>query len=184
MKKAILGTAVAAALGLASVAASAAPISSLTVTVGDFNMNTPVVIGDGVNDWSGTLPMGTSGLLIDNAFNFNNLFGFVDILALNSGLSGDDATGLDLSNFAVDYNGTVIGQAPDAGTLVQNFDPVAGTFSADWQALIVGGPFNGNTGYWHMEGTYSAVPIPAAAWLLGSGLLGLVTVGRRKKAAA
>ncbi len=182
MKKAILGTAVAAALGLASVAASAAPISSLTVTFGDFNMNTPVVT-DGVNEWSGTLPMGTSGLLIDNAFNFNNLFGFVDILALNSGLSGDDATGLDLSNFAVDYNGTVIGQAPDAGTLVENFDPVAGTFSADWQALIVGGPFNGNTGYWHMEGTYSTVPIPAAAWLLGSGLLGLVTFGRRKAAA-
>jgi hypothetical protein len=29
----------------------------------------------------------------------------------------------------------------------------------------------------------SAVPIPAAAWLLGSGLLGLAGVGRRKRAA-
>ena len=31
-------------------------------------------------------------------------------------------------------------------------------------------------------GTVSAVPIPAAAWLFGSGLLGLVGIARRKKA--
>lgn len=31
-------------------------------------------------------------------------------------------------------------------------------------------------------GSVSAVPVPAAAWLMGSGLLGLVGVARRKKA--
>ncbi len=31
-------------------------------------------------------------------------------------------------------------------------------------------------------GTVSAVPVPAAVWLFGSGLLGLVGIGRRKKA--
>lgn len=34
-----------------------------------------------------------------------------------------------------------------------------------------------------LEVTISAVPIPAAAWLFGSGLLGLIGVVRRKKAA-
>ena len=34
----------------------------------------------------------------------------------------------------------------------------------------------------HLEGTISAVPIPAAAWLFSSGLLGLIGMARRKKA--
>ena len=33
------------------------------------------------------------------------------------------------------------------------------------------------------NGTVSAVPVPAAAWLMGSGLLGLVGVARRRKQA-
>jgi hypothetical protein len=32
------------------------------------------------------------------------------------------------------------------------------------------------------DGDVSAVPIPATAWLFGSGLLGLVGIARRKKA--
>ncbi|VAW68716.1 hypothetical protein MNBD_GAMMA09-1861 [hydrothermal vent metagenome] len=33
----------------------------------------------------------------------------------------------------------------------------------------------------HLEGTISSVPIPAAVWLFGSGLLGLAGVARRRK---
>ena len=46
--------------------------------------------------------------------------------------------------------------------------------------------FSGN--YWNFEGTWhtyeevSAVPVPAAAWLFGSGLIGLVGLARRKAA--
>jgi hypothetical protein len=58
-----------------------------------------------------------------------------------------------------------------------------GNFTASWSALVVGGPFNGVTGNWTITGVVSAVPVPAAAWLFGSGLLGLVGVARRRRAA-
>lgn len=45
--------------------------------------------------------------------------------------------------------------------------------------------FTGWTAQWHQQGsgTYTAVPVPAAVWLFGSGLLGLVGIARRKKKA-
>ena len=47
--------------------------------------------------------------------------------------------------------------------------------------------FAGWTAQWHLQGNNSlvytaAVPIPAAVWLFGSGVLGLVGFARRKKA--
>lgn len=43
-------------------------------------------------------------------------------------------------------------------------------------------PGEGTDYYLHLEGTVEAVPIPAAAWLFGSGVVGLLGVARRKKA--
>jgi len=42
-----------------------------------------------------------------------------------------------------------------------------------------GNTFNDGTGSWNV----SPVPVPAAVWLFGSGLLGLIGIARRKKAA-
>ena len=47
-------------------------------------------------------------------------------------------------------------------------------FAAD--VICISGSCNGETG------NIGAVPVPAAAWLFGSGLLGLIGVARRKKA--
>ena len=47
-----------------------------------------------------------------------------------------------------------------------------------------GGPFANFNANFNLKGiTPNAVPVPAAVWLLGSGLLGLVGVARRKKTA-
>ena len=44
---------------------------------------------------------------------------------------------------------------------------------------FVDGPFAGKEGSMNLQG--AAIPVPAAVWLFGSGLVGLVGVARRKK---
>jgi hypothetical protein len=95
---------------------------------------------------------------------------------------------VDLSSWAVLWNGSVFDQGPGGtasdGTnyidvVDASYDPVTKRYSVSWANRIAGGPFNGFQGYWHIEGTH-VVPVPAAAWLFGSGLLGLAGLARRK----
>lgn len=95
---------------------------------------------------------------------------------------------VDLSSWEVYWNGSAFQQGPrpaNTGPFVAatgTLDMVTMHYELDWASQIKQGPFNGVTGYWHLEGTYSAVPVPAAFWLFGSGLLGLVGVARRRVA--
>ena len=56
-------------------------------------------------------------------------------------------------------------------------------FTLDYSAHVPLDDPNGFAGVpWriHLEGVVSAVPVPAAVWLFGSGLLGLIGFARRK----
>jgi hypothetical protein len=68
------------------------------------------------------------------------------------------------------------------------FDGNNFTLDYSWNAIDHNGgnPFGplGVTEYnLHLAGTVSAIPVPAAVWLFGSGLLGMIGIARRKKAA-
>lgn len=54
-----------------------------------------------------------------------------------------------------------------------DYEETAGTFD-----------FSSETGYGVFSAGSTAVPLPAAAWLFGSGLIALVGIGRRRKVAA
>ena len=72
-------------------------------------------------------------------------------------VDGDEVTA-DLRAFAVSWNGQHFNQGapspagegpPATGTV----DPESGAYVLEWATTIVGGPFNGFTGIWHLEGT-------------------------------
>ncbi len=72
-----------------------------------------------------------------------------------------------LSAWVVGWNGEWFNQGspkpngtlPEPSTaLTGTCDATSGHYVLEWKSLIVGGPFNGDTGSWHLEGTF----VPAA----------------------
>jgi len=102
----------------------------------------------------------TSGTLLTGnltAFGFPNAGG--DPLEFLFDVTGGDAAAL--------YGG---GSIP--GGIILSDSGFGGSFDIDWS----------NTGSGVADVAPAAVPLPAAVWLFGSGLLGLVGMARRKKA--
>jgi hypothetical protein len=67
------------------------------------------------------------------------------------------------------------------------WNPVSGAYTLSWTTVVdntVGGPCLPShcVAQFTLVGTASPVPIPAAVWLFSSGLLGLLSIVRRRKA--
>jgi len=113
------------------------------------------------------------------------------------GLALDSAVGntasLDMTGWTVFWNGGDIdmGAGTTAGGNLDHFATitcgvdcaVGDSFTLDYAANVPSGPFLGFFYTLRLEGTVAAVPVPAAVWLFGSGLIGLAGVARRRKAA-
>ena len=107
-------------------------------------------------------------------------------------ISSDNGMGdvtLSMSGWTVNWNGGDInmGEGADAIVTCGADCGVGDTFTLDYNAVVPSGGFEGVAYLLHLSGTIgtgtvaaSDVPVPAAVWLFGSGLLGLVGVARRK----
>lgn len=117
-------------------------------------------VTDFMMDFSGSSLVGSFSL------NFSQLFGLV--YDLDGGPLGDgitiDVEGIGANSGLYSYGTGQGATGTDGGTV---FDQNSGLTSVSPELVQV---------------SLKAVPIPAAVWLFGSGLLGLVGVSRRKKA--
>lgn len=132
----------------------------------------------GVNTYVGTNPVG-----YQSGISHPTPTADVD---MNSCVGNTCPISVELSSWEVMWNGSAFEQGPrplNTGPFelaIGTYDLVTHVYSLNWKSQINGGPFNGVTGYWHLEGAVSAVPVPTAVWLFGSGLLGLIGVARSR----
>ena len=122
--------------------------------------------------------LGTPPPCIESLFSF--FFTGTDIDSVSPNGVASDSPGLFgpfTPNFKATYNNDPLTSLDILGAL--------GTY--DFTGLTIfnftvdDGPFNA-MGVVYEQMTISAVPLPAAVWLFGSGLVGLVGIARRKKA--
>ncbi len=133
-------------------------------------------------------------------------FGNTGSSYLKVAVSGSTTNGLNLSGWTVTWNGIpainmgsgawqplncsaswmqCAGHTFTNGNAEFTWDGVLGdAYTLNYAATVPAGDpsgFGGVQYYLHLTGFVKPVPIPAAVWLLGSGLLGLVGVARRKR---
>lgn len=126
---------------------------------------------------------------IDGGWDFFGAHGWHTTSAAPA-IASDDGAGnvtLSMTGWTVHWNGGNIDMGLGANAIMTcAVDCSSGdTYVLDYAATVPTGSFANVNYQLHLEGTISTavIPVPAAVWLFGSGLLGLVGIARRRKAA-
>jgi len=132
-----------------------------------------------------SIPESPAGAGIDNPWGYFGGTGWHETISPISVVNDYGATKeLDFSGWAVNFDGVRYDLGADglATITCETFTCADGeTFTLEYSALVPNDTFIWTPYILHLEGTISAVPVPAAVWLFGSGLIGLAGFARRKK---
>jgi len=128
--------------------------------------------------------------MTDSTIMFNQPTGFFSV---NNGISLDENMTIDMSNLRLFHGGSIFDIGADSGfdafiplindinTLTANQNGWAIDKFGNYELFYnTRGICDGCTMQVYLTGT-SVVPVPAAIWLFGSGLIGLLGFARRKK---
>ncbi len=168
--------------------------SGVATADGSISVVDPAVslaIGDGITQTSTAFGTATNGTALTDALtdleiSFDNFsgqaltFSFDYNVMLNAETTGD-AEALAIVDMLDDLGFVDILASADDISVPQALGSAVALGSSLSFTLEDGG-FNLISGFVDSSGSASAVPVPAAVWLFGSGLLGLVGIARRKQA--
>ncbi|BAV33871.1 hypothetical protein SCL_1566 [Sulfuricaulis limicola] len=147
-------------------------------------------LGGGVSETSMlnmTVGAGQLGVHMLLDWNLNSNIDIVNVWNINSTFSNCGSSTYDEAALNCLWTGTAHNPAGNhAGTvflLASTDNDGDGTLGIP---MVEGGPFydpgfGGHNFNFNLQGSMTVVPVPAAVWLFGSGLLGLVGMARRKK---
>ena len=188
-KKALLGLALATAF---SASAYAGNVTEMTITNGNFAFGAPPA--DGENLFTTDIgPIDATQANTAGSFSSGFVYLGQPFVPYTSGAIDATITGDTINVVSFPFGGTYGGSNFDlpASNVTGTADEATGAYSFDYSSVIQSGSFKGLTAYFHIEGVATLadggpgpnpVPVPAAVWLLGSGLVGLAGVARRRKA--
>ncbi|WP_200821237.1 VPLPA-CTERM sorting domain-containing protein [Oceanicoccus sp. KOV_DT_Chl] len=183
MKKLLLATAIAVTAAQANAAVfnvtgtlSGATNAQATIV---FNPAAPALVGtfdDSDGSFSFSVEDYDMDIIIAPGLNALVELSAITVTGDGAGQIGGAAT---VDNCSGSFEAAVcpgVGTPPTSNTYTYSFDGSVGTITNDINGGFSGG---GNTLTYSFE--TSEVPVPAAAWLFGSALVGLAGIGRKRK---
>ncbi len=116
-------------------------------------------------------------LFLGNPYSVGTASSFPGVIGGGNAPSGTviDGGSVDMSSFFGTWNGN----PPFNQGGIASVSAITGGFQLAWESNYLDGPFIGSgPTFWTLD--IAAVPVPSAVWLFGSGLVGLVSIARRK----
>jgi len=170
----LLGAGNASAIGESSISNGIGSGSSINTMIGSFSVSGPTTVSFGFDATPYMLSQITAGGLA-SAANMSMTVTISDLITNQTVFSWAPNGNLDVGETADQFN--LNGGVGRVNTGSSFFNPGLGHFASG--ANLASGVYNLNI---TMKNSVfvSAVPVPTAAWLLGSGLIGLAGIARRK----